>query len=418
MRSQTSTRNFALIFAVQLFLSLALLCPPASATDQAPGQRFHFTPDDLPPPNPDEHTGNGPRTIDRPAGATLQVPPGFRAEIFAKHLIHARWMVVVPNGDVFLAEPRGGHVVLLRDSDGDGEADRRWFVVEGLNRPHGLALHGGYLYVADLDAIWRVPYRPGETKLSEDLVAITAPGALGRPNGHWTRNIVVSPDGKNLYAAIGSASNVKQEAAPRATVQKFDIGGGGQETFATGLRNPVGIAFYPGTDDLYVVVNERDAMGDGLVPDYLTRIEKGDFFGWPYAYIGPNPQPGLGQLYPDLVAASKVPDVLIQSHSAPLGLVFYDGTQFPADYHGDAFVALHGSWNANVPRGYKIVQVPFENGRPTGEYVNFATGFWHSGEDRAEVWGRPAGLALWTDGSLLIADDVGQVIWRISYVGE
>jgi glucose/arabinose dehydrogenase len=198
-------------------------------------------------------------------------------------------------------------------------------------------------------------------------------------------------------------------------VQRFAADDGGQATFAAGLRNPVGIAFYPGTTELYVVVNERDGLGDGLVPDYLTRLAPGGFYGWPHAYLGANPDPDFGPRRPDLVAATLVPDVLFQSHSAPLGLVFYDARQFPQSYRGDAFVALHGSWNAAQPTGYKVVRVPFKNGRPIGGYENFATGFWARGKTSARVWGRPAGLAVAADGSLLIADDVGQVVWRVRY---
>ena len=197
----------------------------------------------------------------------------------------------------------------------------------------------------------------------------------------------------------------------------FDEVGGNQATFASGLRNPIGIDFHPDTAELYVVVAERDGMGDELVPDYFTRIRDGEFFGWPYAYIGPNPQPLLGEQRPDLVAASREPDVLFQSHSTPLGLVFYDGSSFPAGYRGDAFVALHGSFNTAEPRGYMVVRVPFEGGRPLGYYEAFATGFWVSGEDTANVVGRPVGLAVAKDGSLLVADDGGNRIWRISYDG-
>jgi len=189
------------------------------------------------------------------------------------------------------------------------------------------------------------------------------------------------------------------------------------QTFAAGLRNPVGIAFYPGTNDLYVTVNERDGLGDGLVPDYFTRIRQGDFFGWPYAYIGRHPDPDYGAKRPDLVAKTKVPDVLFQSHSAPLGLVFYEGDQFPADYKGDAFVALHGSWNAAAPTGYKVVRIKFANGRPIGGYEDFLTGFWNGSTSPAQVWGRPAGLLVAKDGSLLVADDDGKTIWRVRYVG-
>jgi glucose/arabinose dehydrogenase len=200
-------------------------------------------------------------------------------------------------------------------------------------------------------------------------------------------------------------------------VQEFKADGSGQRTFAAGLRNPVGIAFYPGTSDLYVVVNERDGLGDGLVPDYLTRVQEGGFYGWPYAYIGRNPQPDYAERRPDLVQKTLVPDLLFESHSAPLGLVFYDGAQFPAVFRGGAFVALHGSWNAGKPTGYKVVFVPFRDKRPVGHYENFAVGFWAAGQQRAQVWGRPAGLAVAADGSLLIADDVGQTIWRVSYGG-
>ncbi len=189
-------------------------------------------------------------------------------------------------------------------------------------------------------------------------------------------------------------------------------------TWASGLRNPVGIAFKPGTNDLYVVVNERDTYGNNLVPDYLTKIEKGDFFGWPYAYIGPHPDPQYGSKSPGLVQRTKVPDLLFRSHSAPIGLVFYDRTAFPAEYRGGAFVSLHGSWNRQEPSGYKVVYVPFANGKPEGDYITFASGFWKSGDKRAQVWGRPAGLAIAADGSLLIADDTANVIWRVSYTGQ
>ena len=244
---------------------------------------------------------------------------------------------------------------------------------------------------------------------------MTPRGAFGSPGGHWTRNLVFSRDGRRFFVAVGSRANLAEEPAPRATVQVFDADGSGQRTYASGLRNPVGIAFYPGTDDLYVVVNERDGLGDELVPDYLTRVRDGDFFGWPYAYLGANPQPGFADRRPGLVARSKRPDVLFRSHSAPIGLVFYDAGQFPREYRGDAFVALRGSWNASRPRGYMVARVPFENGRPAGAYEAFATGFWAAGERRARVWGRPAGLAIAADGSLLIADDTGGVVWRVSY---
>ncbi len=379
------------------------------------GERFEVRVGDLPPPYASPSATNSPERIDRPADATLDVPEGFRANIFASGLAHPRWMTVAANGDVLLAQPRAGEVTLLRDADGDGAAERREAFAGGLDRPHGLAIEGGHLYVADLNRVWRYRYQPGQTRAAGAPEPVTPPGALGSGGGHRTRNLVFSRDGRRFFVAIGSRGNIGEEAAPRATVQVFNADGSRQRTFASGLRNPVGIAFYPDSGDLYVVVNERDGLGDELVPDYLTRIEDGDFFGWPYAYLGANPQPGFAERRPDLVERSKTPDVLCRAHSAPIGLVFYDADQFPEEYRGDAFVAFRGSWNSGRPTGYMIVRVPFASGRPLGHYEVFATGFWAAGERRAQVWGRPAGLAVAADGSLLIADDTGGVVWRISY---
>ena len=385
-----------------------------------PGLRFHVKPEDLPRPHATPSVGNGANRTIKSNEAPLHVPEGFRVNLFAGDLDHVRWMTVADNGDVLLAEPQLGKITLLRDSDGDGQADLREVFLRGLNRPHGLAIHQGYLYIGEPTRIVRVPYRPGDLKPTGKKEVFGGSGSLGSGGGHWTRNIVFAPDGKSFYVSVGSRDNVGVEAEPRATVQRFNMeggaaGGGGQTTVAAGLRNPVGIDIHPDTGELYVVVNERDGLGDGLVPDYLTRVRKGEFFGWPYAYIGPNPDPDYGDREPDLIASTVVPDVLFQSHSAPLGFVFYDGSMFPEAFRGDAFVALHGSWNASQPTGYKVVRVPFENGRPQGWYENFAVGFWSKGRSPARVWGRPAGLALARDGSLLIADDVDQSIWRISY---
>ena len=387
---------------------------PAAAQDQAPGVRYEVLADDM-PASPSASATNPPRLIARPADARPMVPPGFAANLFAAGLDHARWMAVAENGDVFLAEPGAGKITLLRDADGDGAAEFRTTFAAGLDRPHGLAIEGGYLYVGTPRRILRFAYRIGQERADSPPQAVTAEGALGNGQGHSTRNIAFSDDGSNLFIAVGSRANSAIEAAPRATVQELAAGERTLATFATGLRNPVGIAVHPATAELYVVVNERDGLGDGLVPDYLTHLARGGFYGWPYAYIGANPDQVFGKARPDLVERTLVPDVLFQSHSAPLGLVFYDAEQFPAAYRGDAFVALHGSWNAAAPVGYMVVRVPFEDGRPAGHYQSFATGFWAAGEHTALVWGRPAGLAVAADGSLLIADDVGQVIWRVSY---
>ena len=379
------------------------------------GERIEVRVEDLPAPYASRSASNPARMIERTRSSTLKAPPGFDVNYFAFGLENARWMTVAPNGDVFVAEADAGRITVLRDSDGDGQADISQAFAVNHDYPHGMVIRDGFLYVADLDNIWRYRYGDGQLRATAKPQAMLSRWALGVGRGHISRTLAISPDGKRFYVAIGSFNNIAEEASPRATVQEFDLDGGGQRSFASGLRNPVGIAFRPGSDELYVVVNERDGLGDELVPDYFTRIEDGDFFGWPYAYLGANPQPRYGDRRPDLVARTKLPDVLFRSHSAPIGLVFYDGSMFPAEFRGDAFVALRGSWNAAKPRGYMIVRVPFENGRPAGYYEVFATGFWERGENTAQVWGRPAGLAVAADGSLLIADDIGGVIWRISY---
>lgn len=386
----------------------------AQAASDVPGTRYDIRLDALPQPFATPSVVNFPSKVDRPADALPQVPPGFRVTIFADGLDHPRWMAIAPNGDVFLAESNDGKISLLRDSNGDGRADEVSTFAKGFSRPHGLAVVEGALLVGDVSAIWRIPYTSGDL-VARGRAPLTRAGALGRPGNHWTRNIAVSRDGQHIFVAVGSRGNVEEEPEPLATVQRFTIDGREQTSFAAGLRNAIGIAFYPGTDDLYVVVNERDGLGDGLVPDYLTRVQEGQFFGYPWAYLGPNPDPDLGAKRPDMVAKTVAPDLLFESHSAPVGLAFYDGGPFPADYAGDAFVALRGSWNSGQPTGYKVVRVPFEAGRPAGGYINFMTGFWASGTERAEVWGRPAGLAVTPDGSLLVADDTGGVVWRVTY---
>jgi len=396
------------------FVVLALLGSCAMAADH-PGQHFSVSPADLPAPYATPGVDNSSKVIARPANALPEVPKGFSIDAYVTGLDNPRFMALAPNGDVFLTQPSEGRVTLLRDGKGEGKADLVTTFAEGFNEPHGLAFRSGYLYVADIDKVWRIPYEPGQTKAAAKPEPLTAPHALGDGTGHWTRNIAFAPDDKSLFVTVGSASNIDEDPPPRATVQQFDLDGKPLGTFASGLRNPVGISFYPGTSDLYVVVNERDTLGDGLVPDYLTRLQKDGFYGWPYSYLGNHPQPGFAEKRPDLVAKAIVPDLLFESHSAPLGLVFYGGTQFPKEYKGDAFVALHGSWNAAAPRGYMVARVPFKDGRPQGYYEAFMTGFWASGTNKAEVWGRPVGLAVASDGSLLVADDVGEKIWRISY---
>lgn len=412
-----------LVLSLCLLASVGLVSGSAAASDDkdpAPGTRITVRAAEMPVPYSSDSVANSARHVRWSTPLPMRLPPGFRASVYASGFDHARWLAVAPNGDVMLAEPRRGWITLLQDRDGDGRADRKDRFATGFDRPHGLAFGDGVLYVADTEHVWRLPYQAGDRQASGSAVPLTRPGALGEGSGHWTRNIALHPDGKRMYVAIGSRGNISVEPNPRATVQELDLARGTLRPFASGLRNPVGIAFRPGSTDLYVVVNERDGLGDRLVPDYLTRIRKGAFYGWPYAYLGGEPQPDFADLRPDLVARTRMPDLLFRSHSAPLGLVFYDGQHFPDSMHGDAFVALHGSWNASTPRGYMIVRVPFEGEQPASYYEVFASGFRvdDGGRGPARVWGRPVGLALAQDGALLVADDAANAIWRIAYEGK
>jgi glucose/arabinose dehydrogenase len=394
--------------------ALLLLGTAAAFAADQPGQKFDIQFKDLPKPFATPAVDNQSTVVPRPAGAMPQVPAGFKVEVYASGLINPRWMAVAPNGDVFLAEPKPGRITLLHEEGGKVVAST---FADGFKTPHGLLLTKTALYVGDLQAVWRIPYVPGQ-KAGARTKVTSAPDLS--PNGyHVTRDLAEDKEG-TIYVAIGSSNNVGPDAPTRASVQTIALDGS-LHPYATGLRNPVGIAFYPGTDDLFVTVNERDGYGDALVPDYLTHLQPNGFYGWPYAWIGPHPDPDWGVKRPDLVAKTLPPDLLFHAHSAPLGLVFYEGAQFPASYKGDAFVALHGSWNSGAPTGYKVVRVPFKSGRPAGGYENFMTGFWNGAGkpgNPAQVWGRPAGLAVAKDGSLLVADDAGKVVWRVRYVGK
>jgi glucose/arabinose dehydrogenase len=406
------------VFVLAVITATGFAQSSGRAPDQAPGTQIKIDLADLAKPYATPAKASASKRVRKSSGATLTVPEGFTAMLFADGLDHARNMKVTPNGDVLLAESSAGKVTLLRDVDGDGKAETIETFASGFTQPYGLDIAGDALYVGDRDGVWRVAYSVGDTKAQAKAQRITPDGAFGRPGGHWTRNVAVSPDGTKIYVAIGSAGNIDVEDNPRATIQVFNIDGSGQRTFASGLRNPVGLDFYPGTNDLYTVVNERDGLGDELVPDYLTKVQAGGFYGWPYSYFGSNPQPGFADKRPDLVASAIVPDLPIRSHSAPLGMAFYDAGQFPEKYIGGAFIALHGSWNASEPRAYNVVYAPFENGKSTGSYVVFASGFWTGGSARAEVWGRPADVVVAKDGSLLIADDVSSSVWRVTYTGN
>jgi glucose/arabinose dehydrogenase len=411
---------------------------PASLPDQEIGRRITVKAEDLPPPKTGPIVASRSMTLPY-TGQAPRVPEGFTATAFATGLEHPRRLLVLPNGDVLVAEQKVGYITLLRDDDGDGKADWINRHIEGLNGPYGLAWRDGKVLVADQDGIWEVPHRlgavrpgagasdtkvadvpPEQRKPSPSIVGermLTKKGVFGIVMGHANRHLAIDPKTGGLFVGVGSSGNIGVEPEVKASIQRFDADGGNQTTYASGMRNATSVAFHPDTGDLYAVVQERDGLGDQLVPDYFTRVQQGAFYGWPYSYIGQHPQPGFAQLRPDKVKAAVTPDVLFQAHSSAMDIAFYTGSQFPAEYRGDAFVALKGSWNRSEPTGYKIVRVPFKDGKPQGSYQNFMTGFWVSGMHRAEVWGRPAALAIAKDGSLLVADDTGGTIWRVAYTG-
>ncbi len=406
-------RRRSVLFGLAAFAATAPALAQSRDPAQTVGETVRLRAGDLPAPYATPAVAKSAEPVARPGGQPLRVPPGFTATLFRDRVAHARNLLVLPNGDVLVAQQRPGTLTLLRNADGDGKAEEARDWAGGFDQPFGLAHRDGAVYVGDTQGVWRLPWSAGAPTAGE-RTRITPAGALGRASGHSTRSVAVSPDGQRLYVGIGSEGNIGEEPAPRATIREFAIDGGGGRTFAAGLRNPVGIAFKPGTNDLYAVVNERDGLGDGLVPDYLTRVRDGGFHGWPYAYTGTHPQPGFADKRPDLVAQSILPDLLIRPHSAPLGLVFGDATRFPDRFRQGAFIALHGSWNRSDPTGYAVIFAPFEGGRPTGAYETFVTGFRVPGGDAARVWGRPSGLAVGQDGSLLIAEDSGSV-WRVAY---
>lgn len=372
--------------------------------------------EDLPPAFASESSSNPADIIPIPNNPILQVPEGFTVNVFAEDLDSPRWLGVTPTGDVLVTETPQNQIRLLRDTDNDGTADFSQIFADaenGLNQPFGMAFTEDYFYLGNTDSIVRFPYNIGETEINGtgEKIADLPTG------GHWTRNIAISPDEAQLFVSIGSLSNVSPEELPRASVQIMNLDGSNQQTFASGLRNPVGLDFNPITNKLYTTVNERDGLGDNLVPDYLTGLEPGDFYGWPYAYLSPSfIDPRRAGENPDLVAATQTPDVLFQAHSAPLGLQFYDGETFPEEYQNGAFVAFRGSWNRLEPTGYKLVFLPFdESGNPTGEYQDFLTGFLDVSE--ANTWGRPTGLQVLPDGSLLFTEEMNDRIYRIQYEG-
>src|SRR6266576_1094862 len=395
--------------------------------NDSPGVRRKITVADLPPPSSNVLAINRPHVTRRPPDTQPKVPTGFKIELYASGFRDPRFLLTAPNGDIFVVESRANQIKVLRDSNADGKPDRtEIFAERSLNKPFGIAFYppGGdpqFLYVANTDGVIRFPYRSGDLKArgpAQQLAAHLSPGGLLRGGGHWTRCIVFSQDGKKMYASIGSRSNVSDDAREqnRARILEFNPDGTEQKVYAWGIRNAVGIAFRPGSNELWMSTNERDEIGEDLPPEYISSVRPRGFYGWPWFYIGNHQDPHHSGKHPELADKVIVPDVLVQAHSATLNLCFYTGDQFPAEYKGDIFAAFHGSWNRTKRTGYKIVRVPFDHssGKARGEYEDFVTGFVTS---EGKVWGRPVGITAAKDGSLLISEDGNGTIWRVSYGG-
>lgn len=379
--------------------------------------KYLIKPKDLPKPFETKSALRPSKLIEKPETAFLKMPEGFKINVFAEGgFTYPRWMALAPNGDVFLADSRADTVFVLRDKDKDGKADERFVFSDKLSQPFGMAFYKDWFYVANTDSVVRFKYKTGQTKAvgePEKIIELTEGGY----RQHWTRNIKFSPDGKKLFVSIGSSANYRPETDDRrAAINVYNPDGSGHKIYASGLRNPIGLDFNPKTGELWTAVNERDGLGNDLVPDFATSVKEGAFYGYPFSYIGQNPEPRLNGARPDLIKKANVPDVLFTSHSAALGIEFYDGKMFPKEYQGDAFVAFHGSWNREKLTGYKIVRIKFDkNGKlETNGYEDFITG-WLPDENSNEVWGRPVGLLELADGSLLITDDGAKKIWRVSY---
>jgi glucose/arabinose dehydrogenase len=369
----------------------------------------------LPPPFHTPSASNPPRVIERPDGARLRVPAGFDVQEFASGFERPRYMIYGPAGEILLSDStRPGKVYALVDRNRDNRIDdsEKKVLLEGLDRPFGLALWKDYLYVAETTSVKRYRYDAKKLEAAEPQEIVPLREAA---TGHWTRTILFDRKGEKFYLAVGSQSNVSPgEPEIRAAILRFNPDGTGREFVATGTRNPIGLDWYPGTDTLWAAVQERDGLGDDLVPDYFTSIRFGGFYGWPYAYIGPNEDPRNKGQRPDLVAKTIVPDVILPAHVAVLDARFYTGTMFPERYRGGAFLAFHGSWNRSQRIGYSVAFIPFKDGKPAGPLEDFLTGFMLD-PSKKEVWGRPVGLLQMKDGSLLVSDDGGNRIWRITY---
>lgn len=400
-------------------------------TTDAPGVRRKLTSADLPAPYSTNSVDNGPKVVAPPEGALPKVPAGFTVERWANDLRNPRVLVTAPNGDIFVAESQANRVSVLRDADGDGKPETKQVFYASQNReqmplPFGIGFYPlgdnpKWIYVACTDKVIRFPYKSGDLAASgaPEIVVDTIPGyGRLRGGGHWTRDLAFSKDGKTMFISVGSRTNVdeKDEESERlrALIYAFTPEGKNGHIYASGIRNPVGLAIQPGTGTLWTSVNERDGLGDHLVPDYITSVKENGFYGWPWYYMGPNQDPRHPGAHPELKDKTIVPDVLLQSHMASLDLAFYTGKQFPKEYQGSLFACEHGSWNRARRTGYKVVRALLKNGKATGEYEDFVTGFV---VDNGDVWGRPVGITTARDGSLLFSDDGSNTIWRVAYTG-
>ena len=395
---------------------------------EKPGTVHKITVADLPAPYATRSADPGSEIIPRPANAWPQAPEGFKVQQFAGSLDNPRLIRTAPNGDVFVAESSPGRIKVYRGISKNGEAASAHDFTTGLTLPFGIAFYPpgpdpNYIYIADTDSVVRFPYKNGDLEASgpKQMIVSNLPGfGRLRGGGHWTRDIAFSPDGKRMFVSVGSHSNLDDPDTTPAEFHRADIlvanpDGTDLRVYAWGIRNPVGLAVSPQTGELWASVNERDRLGDNLPPDYITHVQEGGFYGWPWYYIGSHQDPRLAGKHPELRDKVIVPDVLLEPHDASLELTFYEGEQFPAEYRGDIFAAEHGSWNRSVRTGYEVICVPQKDGHATGEYEDFLTGFVTPAGD---VWGRPVGVAVAPDGSLLVTDDGGNCIWRVSHVGR